>query len=184
MYLLFVIATILFLLAIIDCSFASYRSAGGRNSLINKGNYLVRACLRGALWANIPVLIAAILALTIYNSSSSPEQILQDYETAGIRMLSVYLPYALLVSIALLVRCIPSVDARTLSQVVVLGPLSFARHLVAFLGMIFAAAGIKHEEVMIAIVPIVLMMLMMQPFFDKLNKYPDFRARQSRVRMS
>lgn len=176
---LFVVAAVLYFLAMVDCAFASYRSAGGRNSLIHKGNYCLRACLRGALWANIPVAIAAVLAFSIYQGAGRSEQMLNDYFIAGLRMLCVYLPYAALVGVALWIRCIPSVDARTMSQVVVLGPMTFARNVVAVAGMIYAATGVKHIEVMLAIVPIVLMMLMMQPFFDKINRYPDFKQRQS-----
>lgn len=93
-------------------------------------------------------------------------------------MLCVYVPYAVLSLAALSIQCIPSVDARSMSQVLVLGPLTFLRPLVALAGVVFAMSGVMEPPIYLAIIG----RLSMQPFFDMVSRYPDFASRHASLR--
>lgn len=164
----------LYLLALLDCAFASYRSAGGRNATISKGLYPARNLLFGALTANIPIAITGFIAFLMYRLFSQPAELLASFIAAGNAMLQVYEPYSAIVLTTLLIRVIPCVDTRSLAMVVVLGPLTLLRPLVAIAGVAYGAVVAWRLEVTITLLPTVLSMLLMQSFFDRLNRYPDF----------
>lgn len=173
---------VLYLLAVTDCAFASYRSAGGRVALINKGSLAPRALLRGALFANVPVAIAAAVGWWVCSSSGSPQLILDNFTEAGQRMLSVYVPFAVICLVALSLQCIHSVDARSMSQVLILGPFTFLRPLVALAGVVYAMSGAMESPIYLAVIPVMIGMLCMQPFFDMTSRYPNFASRHASLR--
>jgi len=153
------IALVLWLLATLDAAFAGYRDAAGRNALINKRRYYRRAMLRGALMGQLAVGIAALIIALSLILSADWRGLLQDYETAGARMLTIYLPYAFVVLLTFLVRWIPSVDLRSITSTVIFGPFTLIRPLVAAIGMgygVFAA----RRMIVVAVGMIVLTMML------------------------
>jgi hypothetical protein len=139
------IALILWLLATLDAAFAGYREAAGRNALINKRRYYRRAMLRGAVMGQLAVGIALLFISLSMLVSADRSGLLQDYESAGSRMLTVYLPYTAIVLLTFLLRWIPSVDLRSITSTLIFGPFTLIRPLVAVVGMgygIFAAQRI------------------------------------------
>lgn len=131
------IAFCLWLLATLDAAFTGYREAAGRNALIDKRRYYRRAMIRGALWGQLAVLIAAVVILIMLMVASDKRLLISDFERAGAHMLCVYLPYAGIILIAFAIRLFPSVDIRSITSTVVFGPLTLVRPLVAIGGVVF-----------------------------------------------
>jgi hypothetical protein len=166
------VTAILYLLAVLDCGYASYRCAGGKNALIRKDRYYARALLKGALWSNLPVAIAAALIAAV--TSMRVESLLLLTE-AGRYALDIYLPYALIVLLSLGLRFIPDADVRAVTQTVVLGPFTFARPAVAFLGLANAFWHLQDPLVFVVGAIVLTMMLLAEPLFERLNRYPQFQ---------
>ena len=131
------IALLLWALATIDAAFIGYREAAGRSALIDKGAYYRRAMIRGALFGQIAVLIvgAAIAAMLLV--SPIPLARIHDLEQVGSRMLTVYLPYAIIVFVAFAVRVAPSVDLRSITSVLIFGPFTLIRPIVVVVGVVW-----------------------------------------------
>jgi Na+/H+-dicarboxylate symporter len=163
---------LLYMLAVIDCALASYRSAGARVALIDKGLLGPKSLLRGALLANIPVGVAAATGWLLLQNSAAPQHVLESFSEAGQRMLQVFIPFALFAVFALVVRCIPSVD------VLVLGPFTFFRPFVALAGVLYAMLTVRTQEVFIMVIPVIISMLSIQRILDCFSRYPDFEARR------
>lgn len=170
---------LLYVLAVVDCMFVSYRSAGGRNGLINKRAYYTRACAEGAIFAQIPIAISGMLAFAIYSGTNNKPQLLEQFTYAGHAMLEIYLTFTLCIALALLIRCLRSVDARTIAQILVLGPFTFVRPYVAILGASSAVLRVPHTGVAVVVCMTVLMMLGTQVYFDSKNRYPNFLRRKN-----
>jgi hypothetical protein len=131
------IALMLWLLATLDAAFAGYREAAGRNALIRKRRYYRRAMIKGALFGQVAVGFAACGALISLALTADRELLLGDYEAAGFRMLLVYVPFALIILLAFLVRSIPSVDIRSITSTLIFGPFTLIRPLVAIAGLVY-----------------------------------------------
>lgn len=130
-------AFLLWLLATIDAAFVGYREAAGRNALIDKRRYYRRAMLRGALFGQIAVaLAAAVIGLALW-FSPEPFVLLGELQTAGERMLIVYVPYALIIFLAFAARTIPSVDVKSITSTVIFGPFTLIRPVVALAGIVW-----------------------------------------------
>src|SRR4029079_13100044 len=106
------IAGLLWLLATVDSAFIGYREAAGRNALIKKGAYFRRALIRGALFGQLAVLIVGVITTLALVSSSDAAALFSKLEMIGARMLTVYIPYALIILITFCIRAVPSVDIR------------------------------------------------------------------------
>lgn len=169
---------LLYVLAVVDCMFVSYRSAGGRNGLIKKRAYFTKACAEGAIFAQIPISVAGLLAFLIYSGTGNKPQLLEQFTFAGHAMLEFYLVFTLFIALALLIRCMRSVDARTIAQILVLGPFTFVRPYVAILGACNAILRSPHTGVTVVVCATVLMMLGTQFYFDSKNRYPNFLRRK------
>ena len=157
---------LLYLLACCDAAFCGYRAAAGRNALLFKRRYYLRAMGRGLLWGQLAVAVAAALGWLLVALSSSPERVLDDYREAGERLLQVYLPYAGVIGLAFAVRAVPSVDVRSLSSVVVFGPLTLVRPLVAVAGVAWALFHVPRGEVAILAGAVLLMMLSLERLLE------------------
>jgi hypothetical protein len=131
------IAFTLWLLATLDAAFAGYREAAGRNALIRKRRYYRRAMIKGVLFGQVAVGLAAAVALISLALAADRESLLRDYEAAGFRMLLVYVPFALIILLALLARSIPSVDIRSITSTLIFGPFTLIRPLVAIAGLLY-----------------------------------------------
>src|SRR4051812_47946512 len=101
------IALLLWALASVDAAFIGYREAAGRNALINKRDFYRRAMIRGALFGQVAVLIVgASIALSLLFSSDSGA-LIENLRVIGARMLIIYVPYALIIFLAFVVRVAP-----------------------------------------------------------------------------
>src|SRR3712207_6354977 len=113
------IALLLWALATVDAAFIGYREAAGRSALINKGTYYRRAMIRGALLGQIAVIIVGVATAVMLIISPEPLALIHELEEVGSRMLTVYIPYALIILIAFAVRAAPSVDLRSITSVLI-----------------------------------------------------------------
>ena len=127
----------LWLLATVDSAFIGYREAAGRNALIGKRDYYLRALIRGALFGQVAVLIVGVITAAALASSSNAGILFSRIEVVGARMLIVYVPYALIILITFLVRALPSVDIRSITSVLIFGPFTFIRPLVVLAGAVW-----------------------------------------------
>lgn len=131
------IALLLWALASVDAAFIGYREAAGRSALINKRALYRRAVIRGLLFGQIAVMIVgACIALSLL-FASDPGSLIRNLRAVGARMLIVYLPYALIIFLAFVVRAAPSVDLRSITSVLIFGPFTLARPLVVVAGVVW-----------------------------------------------
>ncbi|MDQ7904874.1 oxidoreductase [Phytohabitans sp. ZYX-F-186] len=123
-------------IAVLDSMFAGFRSSLGRTGLIRHRHRDVLAHLRGL--ALSALLLAPVAAVALVDVALRGPR-LAIYLAAGRAMLLVYLPFAAVVLLALAAYLVPHWQHRFLAAVVVLGPGTLARPLVALAGV--AAAG-------------------------------------------
>jgi len=128
---------VLYGLALLDGLLCGVRVSMGRSAVIRKRGYYMRAAFRGLLAAQI-VSTVALLALALVMVFSTHRTGLRvDLERAAARMELVFLLYAALVLGNLLVRLVPSVDIRSATSVMMLGPLTALRPLVLIVGVLY-----------------------------------------------
>ena len=153
------IAGLLWLLATVDSAFIGYREAAGRNALIKKGAYFRRALIRGALFGQLAVLIVAVITVIALATSNHAAALFSKFELIGARMLTVYVPYALIILITFCIRAVPSVDIRSITSVLIFGPFTFIRPLIVLAGAIWgvvAAPGTITIAITVVIVSLML----------------------------
>ncbi|HYL63390.1 MAG TPA: hypothetical protein VE077_12295 [Candidatus Methylomirabilis sp.] len=127
----------LYLLALLDGLLCGLRSSMGRCALIRKGRHHRRALVRGVIGAQM-ISMLALIALAAAATLSPERAVLRsDLEAVAGRMLWVFVPYAALVLFNLALRLVPSVDVRSLTSVVMLGPLTAIRPLVMVAGVTY-----------------------------------------------
>ena len=56
-------------------------------------------------------------------------------------MLTVYIPYALIILITFCIRAVPSVDIRSITSVLIFGPFTFIRPLIVLAGAVWGVVG-------------------------------------------
>lgn len=156
------IAIMLWLLATLDASFAGYREAAGRNALIDKRRYYQRAMIRGAVFGQVAVGIAAVMILISMAVTPDRQSLLRDYDNAGSRMLIVYLPYATMILFAFLVRWIPSVDIRSITSTLIFGPFTLIRPLVAVIGLLYGVLAAPRLTTVVLGLIVLTMMLSLE----------------------
>ena len=157
----------LYLLALIDCAFCGYRAAAGKSALIQKQAYYQRAMLRGALYGHIPLVLAGIVVGITVRSSPSPAQRLIEFRIAGSGMLLVYVPYAAMIDLAFVIRALPSVDIKSLTSVVIFGPLTLIRPLVAAAGIVLGMLAVPRPSLMMVGLVVLALMLSFEPLLDR-----------------
>lgn len=150
---------LLWLLATIDSAFIGYREAAGRNALIEKRAYYRRALLRGALFGQVAVLTVGAITAIVLAAASDPRALFSEMEIVGARMLSVYIPYALIILITFCVRVLPSVDIRSITSVLIFGPFTFIRPVVVLLGAIWGVMAASNVITVVIVLVIVGLML-------------------------
>lgn len=74
----------------------------------------------------------------LYVLSPEPVQLMHALHQAGQHLLLVYVPFAMVVCAALLVRVIPSIDGRSLTSTLVLSPCTLIRPVMIVLGISLA----------------------------------------------
>jgi hypothetical protein len=85
--------------------------------------------------------------------------LLRDYNLAGARMLLVYVPYAVIILFAFIVRSIPSVDIRSITSTLVFGPFTLIRPAVAVAGVVYGVLAAPRLEIIVVAATILIMML-------------------------
>jgi hypothetical protein len=155
---------LLYLLATCDTAFCGYRAEAGWNARLFKWGYYLRAMGRGVLWGQLAVALAGSAAGLLVVSSPSPGQLLDDYAEAGGRLLQVYLPFAGVIGLAFALRTLPSVDLRSLTSVLVFGPLTLLRPPVALAGVAWALLHVPRAEVAVMTAVALPMILLLERF--------------------
>lgn len=153
------IAGLLWLLATVDSAFIGYREAAGRNALIEKGAYFRRALIRGALFGQLAVLIVGVITAIALVTSSDAATLFSKFELVGARMLTVYVPYALIILMTFCVRAVPSVDIRSITSVLIFGPFTFIRPLIVLAGGLWGVVATPSAITIAITVLIVSLML-------------------------
>jgi hypothetical protein len=125
------LAVALLFIAALDALFAGFRASCGRSGLVRHRRADVLASRRGlALGA---LLLAPVAAAIAADAAAGPDR-LDLYNAAGQGMLSVYLPYGVVVLLALGAYATLSWRRRFLASALLLGPLTLVRPLVALAG--------------------------------------------------
>jgi len=127
----------LYVLATIDSLTSGYAAAAGRSALIRKGPYYRAALWRGFVLGQIAAAISLSLVLAALSLTPDPAAVRADLVRVWIRMLQIYLPFAVLILSAFAFRLIPSVDVRCMTSTLVFGPLSGIRPLVGIAGLLW-----------------------------------------------
>lgn len=156
------IAVLLWLLATVDSAFIGYREAAGRNALIEKRAYYRRALIRGALFGQLAVLIVGVITAIAIVSSNNAGALFSSIELVGARMLTVYVPYALIILITFCIRALPSVDIRSITSVLIFGPFTFIRPLVVLAGAVWGIVAAPGPITIALVVLIVTLMLSLE----------------------
>jgi hypothetical protein len=130
------VAVTLLLLALLDGAFAGFRSSAGRTGLINHRWSDQQAARRGA--GLVCVMLAPVIALACADTFARPAH-LDDYTRAGMAMLAIYGPYALLVLTALACYATLNWRLKYLASALILGPFTLLRPGIAVLGAALAA---------------------------------------------
>ena len=153
---------LLWLLATVDSTFIGYREAAGRSALIEKRAYFRRAMIRGALAGQVAVAIVGVVAVAMLALSPQPAALFDDLERVALRMLLVYVPYALILAITFFVRAVPSVDIRSITSVLVFGPFTLIRPLVVLAGAIWGLLAAPRPRILLLVIVIITLMLGME----------------------
>jgi hypothetical protein len=153
------IVFLLWLLATLDSAFIGYREAAGRNALIEKKAYYRHALIRGALFGQLAALIVGAITAVALLTSDNARELFGKLELIGARMLLVYIPYALIILIALSIRAFPSVDIRSITSTVIFGPFTLIRPLVVLLGAVWGILAAPGAITIVLVVLIVCLML-------------------------
>lgn len=153
------IALLLWLLATVDSAFIGYREAAGRNALIEKRAYYRHALIRGALFGQLAVLIIGAITVIALASSRNAGALFSSIELVGARMLTVYVPYALIILITFCIRSLPSVDIRSITSVLIFGPFTFIRPFVVLAGAVWGVVAARDAVTVALTVLIVVLML-------------------------
>lgn len=149
----------LWLLATIDSAFIGYREAAGRNALIDKRAYYRHALIRGALVGQVAVLIVGVITVVVLASANDAGALFSKMESVGARMLTVYVPYAVILVITFLMRAFPSVDIRSITSVLIFGPFTFIRPIVVLAGAVWGVVAAPGPITIALTVLIVCLML-------------------------
>ncbi|MBI3650774.1 MAG: hypothetical protein HY231_06965 [Acidobacteria bacterium] len=163
------IPLLLWILATTDAAFIGYREAAGRSALINKQAYYRRAMLRGILLGQVAVGIVGMALTVSLLLSPEPVVLVDKLQKAGSRMVLVYLPYALVILLAFVLRAVPSVDLRSITSVVIFGPFTFIRPMVVVAGVAWGFWVVPSLTTLLLGVLILTLMLAMEWLIGRLR---------------
>ena len=127
--------------------------------MIQKRAYFRHALIRGALFGQLAVLIVGVITAIVLATASDPGALFSKFETVGARMLTVYIPYALILLITFCIRAVPSVDIRSITSVLIFGPFTFIRPLVVLAGAVWGIVAAPGSITIAITVLIVILML-------------------------
>jgi len=151
----------LYVLSLLDGLLCGARVSMGRSAVIRKRSYYVRAQLRGLAGAQIVGTVALVALILVARLSGHRALLRADLEAAAARMLWIFVPYAALVLGNILLRLIPSVDIRSATSVMMLGPLTAIRPLVMMVGVFYGiSASTLWETRLLGLFILALMLLL------------------------
>ncbi|GCD18685.1 hypothetical protein CTKZ_02470 [Cellulomonas algicola] len=159
-----VVAGALLVLALLDGAFSGFRSAHGRDGRVHLPRARLRSQLHGAAATAVvlgPVVLGASLDVVARPSA------LDAYVRAGIAMLTVYVPYAVVVLLAVGAYALLDWRHRFLATAVVLGPGTFLRPAVAIAGGVLAVRAAADGRVAVLAAASVVAVLVVEPLLDR-----------------
>ena len=154
---------ILYVLAVLDGFFVGYRDAAGRNPLLDKRRYYVRAALLGVGLVHLAVLvIVATVGVTLW---FAPEAVagVDSLERLAAILRVVYLGYTVVVLVTFAVYALPSYDLQSYISVAIFGLLTLLRPVVIIGGVIAAAIQVGDPVVWPVSAAIIVTMGGLQP---------------------
>lgn len=166
----------LYLLACIDGAFCGFRAVAGRSGLIDKKWFYFRAMLRGAASVQVPALISGFALLACLELARDRATVVNDLMRAAERMLQVYVPYAVMVFAAFLLRWFPSVDIRSATSVMILGPLTPLRPIVSIAGVLYGIIPAQTVQTCALGVLVLVLMLGIEPFLNRIAQRRQFSS--------
>lgn len=129
---------VIWLLVTLDSALMGYRLAMGRNALLDKRRYYQRASIRAGLIGQAPIAAVTVLALLLI--ATGPPGLGQQFNNAATRLILVGGPYAVVILATSALCALPSVTVRSAASVLVFGPLTLLRPLVAIAAVAAAVA--------------------------------------------
>lgn len=127
----------LYLLATIDGALCGIRSSAGRSALIHKRRDYIASMLYGAYCAQIAAAVSGAALLVSWYASAERTGLARELIAAAERMLWVLVPYAVVIFASFLVRWIPSTDIRSATSVLIFGPMTALRPLIAVAAAVY-----------------------------------------------
>ncbi|MCA8945855.1 MAG: hypothetical protein KDB29_06495 [Planctomycetes bacterium] len=158
----------LFLLATLDAVFVGYRDATGRSGLVRKRSYYGRAMLRGGLVGQLPITAIAATVVLCFLLAPDFQGLWRAFEVYGKTLICVFAPYSAVVLLAFIPRLTPSVDVRSMTNVVVFGPFTALRPFLIVGATLLAAWQSPRIETVVLTGVIVLSMLSLEPALNQL----------------
>lgn len=152
----------LYLLATIDSLASGYAAAAGRIALIRKGPHYRAALWRGFVLGQIAAAISLSLVLAAVSAAPDPATFRADLVRVWIRMLQIYLPFAVVILTAFAFRLVPSVDVRCMTSTLVFGPLSGIRPLVGIAGLVWGVLAAPRPAIVAGGAAILLLWLSLE----------------------
>lgn len=135
------VAALLCLLALVDAGFAGFRAATGRNALIRKRAYYLRAARRGFWCGTTGLALVAALCAVVLANTADPAARYEELVRAGTRMLHVLAPFGVLVAASIVAYWLLPMRPSTFVILVGLGPLTLVRPAVVVAAAAWSVAG-------------------------------------------
>lgn len=159
-----VVAGALLVLALLDGAFCGFRSAHGRDGRVHVPGARLRSQLHGA--AVTAAVLVPVVVLAALDVAARPGS-LDAYERAGAAMLAVYVPYAVVVLLAVGAYALLDWRHRFLATAVVLGPGTFLRPAVAVAGGLLGLRAASDGRVGALAVASIVAVLVVEPLLDQ-----------------
>jgi hypothetical protein len=96
--------------------------------------------------------------------------LIDELREVGARMLTVYVPYALILLVAFVLRIAPSVDLRSITSVVIFGPFTLIRPVVVIAGVAWGFSVAPGLATSLLCLLILFLMLGLESILRKLRK--------------
>jgi hypothetical protein len=147
-----IVEALLVAICLLDGSFTGFRDAAGRNKLIRKWGYFRRAVVIGTGFGVLATLLIAATVTLGVTTAADPDASYARYLEAGAVMLRIYLPFTLLVLVALAFYAVPMPQVRSLATVTILGPFTCLRPFAIAGGALWAALVVPEPPIVASLV--------------------------------
>lgn len=156
---------VIWVLVSLDCALMGYRLAMGRSALLDKRRYFQLASLRGALFAQGPLLAVTVLAVVLVERGGPG--LADEFDEAMARFAAAGGAYAAVILVASLVCLFPSVTVRAAASVTIFGPLTLLRPLVVIATVLVAVGTNPAPEVLAVGLCAVVPGVLWEPLMDR-----------------